>query len=364
MNAGKAIVSIYRNIYDTDSRYAIPILDALERIKTGRSAKAVIDLRNEVSEERQRAIKSNLPSVTFSGTFQKREDDKISAHSGFICLDFDSVDPAEYTQLLKEWPFTYATWVSPRGQGVRALVRIADGSKHREHFMALKAVWPGMDHKCINPSRVTYESYDPELYLNEGAEVWAEAIKHEVVSTVRTVSTHDSYKKLVRWMENSGRAFATGNRNFYVFVLAGAMCRYGFSQEETEQILVSDYGIGNDFNAKEIAKAVASAYKKNHDKQGTLEFTNETLSSKETKYEISPEILEEGYKLEDIIYGSDVYLQAVDIYDNGYTTAETTHIPMLDEFWKWKRGEITLLAGVGNYGKSYLFPSNGQKSLK
>lgn len=349
-----ATASIYRNIFDTESRYTISVSDALKRIKQGNSAKSIIDLRNEVSEERQRDLKNNLPSVTFSGIFEKRQDDKILQHSGFICLDFDAVKDIENTRsLFTVWKYTYAMWLSPRGQGLRVLVRIADGSKHREHFMALKKYWPEMDHKCINPSRVTYESYDPDLYLNEEAEIWKEAIKFEVQQTVTISDNHEAYKKLVRWMENKGRAFASGNRNHYIYVLSGAMCRYGFSEQETESILVQDYSAGNDFNAKEISRTCQSAFKKNQDKAGTLQFEKENLSSKETSYEIDPAIFEEGFKLIDIIYASDVYDQACEIYLHGYQTAESTRVPMLDEFFKWKRGETTVLGGIGNYGKSH-----------
>lgn len=356
MIAGNSLASIYRNIFDTKGKYTISVLDALKRIKQGNSAKSVIDLRNELSEERQKDIKSGLPSVTFSGTFESREDDKILQHSGFICLDFDAVKDLESTKsLLTCWEYTYAAWLSPRGQGLRALVRISDGSKHREHFMAMKRIWPDMDHKCINPSRVTYESYDPDLYLNEDAKVWKEAIKFEVHQEIKVSDNHEAYKKLVRWMENKGRAFASGNRNQYIYVLAGAMCRYGFSEQESETILVQDYSTGNDFNAKEITRTCQSAFKKNQDKAGTLRFENESLSSTETSFEIDPAIFEEGFKLVDIIYASDVYDRAADIYSNGYQTAESTRIPQLDEFFKWKRGEISLLGGIGNYGKSHYF---------
>lgn len=350
------LVSIYRTIFDTKGSYTISVLDALERIKQGKSAKPIIDLRNEVSEERQKNLKNNLPSVTFSGTFESREDDKILKHSGFICLDFDAVKDVESMKTtLTCWKYTYAAWLSPRGHGLRALVRISDGSKHREHFMAMKRIWPNMDHKCINPSRVTYESYDPDLYLNEDAEVWKEAVKIEVRQEIKVSDNHEAYRKLIRWMENKGRAFASGNRNQYIYVLAGAMCRYGFGESESEALLVQDFASGNDFNSKEITRTCQSAFKKNQDKAGTLQFENENLSSKETLYEIDPVIFEEGFKPIDIIYGSDVYLSAVDIYEHGYKSAETTHIPMLDEYFKWKRGELTLLGGIGNYGKSHYF---------
>ena len=52
-----------------------------------------------------------------------------------------------------------------------------------------------------------------------------------------------------------------------------------------------------------------------------------------------------------MIFGEDVKDQALSIYDNGY--AQLMGIGCeLDEYFKFKRGEITCLTGIGNYGKS------------
>ena len=39
-------------------------------------------------------------------------------------------------------------------------------------------------------------------------------------------------------------------------------------------------------------------------------------------------------------------------YENGLNKGETTHIPELDEIWKWKVGEVNLWTGYQNEGKS------------
>jgi len=350
------MITIFKNIYSKEPNY-VTLEYGLNRIREGKSRLSVVEIRNTIDKEKSANLKKNLPSVCFSGKFgAERKDSDLILHSGYIVLDFDNIFELRdrQTEIISN-KFVYACWVSPSGNGLKALIKIADGSKHREHFQALQDIFPAIDKSGVNPSRVCYESYDPDMHLNEASEVWTEALKIEIVSEVKTYANHDNYKKLVKWMETRGRLFESGNRNFFVFVLAGAMCRYGFGQEDAEQILVSDYSNGSDFNAKEIIHSVGSAFKKNKQLQGTVEFTGETLSLKETSMEISPKIFEEGFKLEDIIYGSDVYEGAVDIYENGYTSAETTRILKLDEFFKWKRGEITLLGGIGNYGKSHYF---------
>lgn len=352
--------SIYKNIYDKTGKYTIKILDALNRIKTGKTAKVVISLRNEANEDRQKVIKDScLPSVCFSGIFESRFDEKLIKHSGFICLDFDKINVAEYKEKLSKWECCYAVWVSPRGNGIKVLVKIKDGSKHRQHFAALRKLYPDIDEKCGNESRVCYESYDPDIYINENSLVYEDILeeKNEIKEKKPDINRYDSYKKLVKWMENKGEIFNSGNRNNYVFLLAGGMCRFGFSEEEANEYLLEDF-MQDGFNHKEITATIHSAYKKNSTKFNSIEFSTDKtkLQSRDEGFEIDPKIFEEGFKPQDIIYGSDVYDGAIGIYTNGYSRAETTHINKLDDFFKFKKGELTVLSGIGNYGKSnYLY---------
>ena len=107
------------------------------------------------------------------------------------------------------------------------------------------------------------------------------------------------------------------------------------------------------FSKKEIDLTINSAYKKNNDKFASVEFSKNKLYSKETQHEVNPDIFKEGFNPDDVIYGSSCYESAYRIYTHGYESSETTFIPQLDRHFKFKRGEITLLTGIGNYGKSH-----------
>ena len=48
----------------------------------------------------------------------------------------------------------------------------------------------------------------------------------------------------------------------------------------------------------------------------------------------------------------DVLNDALRIYHHGYESAETTGIQEIDRIFKWKKGELTILTGIGNHGKS------------
>lgn len=355
MIIGNNKVSIYKNIFDTTSDYVISIDDAINRIKNGKSREAVVALRNETNKDRQQKMKELLPCITFSGSFKVREDIYIKTHSNALNIDFDDIEEG-FKEKILNWKYTYAAWDSPRGTGIKAVVKIADGKKHREHFRAIQKLFPNVDQKCINESRVCYESYDPDVFFNKDSLVFSDIIKHEVISEISvTDDIFEIYKKLTKWMDSTGRSFSVGNRNQYVFILASALCRYGIGKEEAVSMLQKDYSGGTDFSSKEVDRTIQSAYKKNKNSFGSVKFTNEKLYSKETKIEISSKVLEEGFVLSDVIYGSSVYEDAFKIYLHGYESAETTFIPQLDEYFKFKRGEITLLTGIGNYGKSHYF---------
>ena len=57
-------------------------------------------------------------------------------------------------------------------------------------------------------------------------------------------------------------------------------------------------------------------------------------------------------KPKDIIYADDVVDDMIDIYNNGYKSASTTFIDDIDVHFKFKKGDLTLLSGVPNHGKS------------
>jgi hypothetical protein len=138
-------VSIYENIFAKEVHY-ISVEVALERIKNGKSKVLCERIRETIDKERANKLKANLPSICFSGKFTERKDEFLQEHSGMICLDFDDVgDVNEFKSELCCNEYIFAAWVSPSGKGIKALISIADGNKHREHFAALQDIFPNVD---------------------------------------------------------------------------------------------------------------------------------------------------------------------------------------------------------------------------
>jgi hypothetical protein len=354
------IATIFKNIFSKEPHY-ITIEKALERIKFGSSKELVTEIRNTLDKEKANKIKLNLPSVCFSGKFgNDRKDEQLIEHSGFIVLDFDDISELRDKQTdIISHDFVYACWVSPSGNGLKALVKIADGSKHREHFQSLQEVFPEIDRSGINVSRVCYESFDPEIYVNDKASVFAKAKKIEKITVTENQNVDDSenFRRILKWLTNKNDAFVTGERNTYIFKLASACCRFGIDESAALDLISAEYTVSNDFTMSEMKSAVKSGYRANKNNFGTASIQKEKLVSKETNYEIDVkrEFTEENgenYRIEDVVYGIDVKDRALSINEKGFEKIMGVGVPELDYLFKPKRGEITLLTGIGNYGKT------------
>lgn len=354
------MITIFKNIFSKEPHY-ITIEKALERIKLGVSKNDVLTIRSALDKERANELKKNLPSVCFSGKFGKnRTDSELIEHSGYLILDFDAVlNVDEKKNELINKSFVYASWVSPSGNGVKALVKIADGSKHREHFQALQDEFNEIDKSGINVSRVCYESFDENILINSNCKPYTKTKKIErVVEVQKKENNIEVFNNILKWLSNKGNAFVTGERNLFIFKLAGACSRFGISEYDclamcNMSILAND----NEFTNKEAEITIKSAYKQNSASFGSASFENEKLIDKVTRNEIEivdTDIYNLDVKPKDVIFGEDVKGDALEIYENGYEDVQGFGIPELDEYFKMKKGEITLLSGIGNYGKSTL----------
>jgi len=168
-------INLYKK-YSELSGIEISVDLALKRIATGAVKDEVEEIRACKSKDQQTELKKELSAVTFSGTFKIRKDSELIKHSGLMSLDFDKGDLNEIKQMLTKWEYTYAFWLSPSGKGYKALVKIENGDKHRQHFNALenefKQLGFEIDKACKNESRLCFESYDPNIYINKNSKVY------------------------------------------------------------------------------------------------------------------------------------------------------------------------------------------------
>jgi len=128
-------VTIFPNVNKVNDPYVISIEKIVQRIKAGRSALLVNELRATEDKKKRTELKKQLPSICFSGIFTKREDKALKEHSGLIAIDFDHVNErlSELKDRLKKDKYTFLLFVSPSGDGLKLVVKIPANSQTHSH---------------------------------------------------------------------------------------------------------------------------------------------------------------------------------------------------------------------------------------
>lgn len=259
-------VSIFKNIKDVSNPFDRDVTYALERIRNGKSKDLVERIRK--GED----LKNQLPYVCFSGTFTHRSVKGLNQHSGLICLDFDKFNNKEDANIFKDSicsdNYIFSCWISPSGNGVKVLVKIpSEASNHKGYFDALKNYFNNehFDIATSDISRACFESYDPELYINENSEVFTKIEYPELEDlgsysvSIPVTSDNRIIENLLKWWNNKYGS-TKGNRNNNLFKLAIALNDYGV--EQYEALNVCSKFEESDFKFDEIKSLVDSAYRR------------------------------------------------------------------------------------------------------
>lgn len=363
------IVTLFSHWSTATEPYYLSLSDTLTRISNGRHRERIEAIRALPTKAERDQLKKQLPGANFAGKFANVVDEStgeiihsartekgLLEHSGIMVVDFDDV-PLNFRDTIQASEYTYACWQSPSGTGFKALIRIADGSKHREIFNHVKKhLWTEIDKSGVDPSRFCFESYDPALYINPSASIYTKAIEPVTISysaPAEVKSDDVKFANIERWLEKRRDAFAMGQRANYIFKLAAACCRFGMEQHIAELLISSKYATSEgDFSRAEMRGNIRGGYKKNADLFGTVSFDGERAVSRNGEKEIDLGSPEESGRVGDVIYAADVMDAALRLKNHGYETAEDTGVPQLE--FKMKRREVSALAGYGNVGKSAL----------
>ena len=217
-------VTIFKNVWDKTNPHYIPLQQALERIQNGKSSTLVSEVRDGNKEK-----KKELPVVCFSGEFTSRSDDALFEHSGFVVLDFDHVDVDQTKRALATDDFVHSCWTSPSGNGVKALVKITNPERHRDHFRALIKYFErthglDLDESGVNESRACFESHDPDIIIKDDYKKFGHFTTEHAEAQVPTNEAYDytDYMKLnlaARMIRNA----ADGDKH-RVLVNASRLC--------------------------------------------------------------------------------------------------------------------------------------------
>jgi flagellar biosynthesis GTPase FlhF len=271
------MVTIFKNFNEVVEHKSL--LTILDEIKTGKYRHAIVYLRKSLSENKQEAYdkaKKSLPAFTPSAKFVGgRKLEFLAEYSNFIILDIDKLNPADLQNALhlaNQSEFTFASFISPSGNGLKILVKIeTPKTEHKETFLLVQEHYEKLLNLEIDKSgkdvtRLCFYSSDENLYLNENATVFTTVkpvpCQVELVEASQTDNqqlTSDNseaiYNHCIKFTEKKVQ-FVNGSRNVFVHQLACNLNRKGVSLHEALGNILTDFG----YDEKEVTQTVNSAY--------------------------------------------------------------------------------------------------------
>jgi len=327
-------VSWFKNAYTTTPIGEITLLEVFNRIRTGACQKSIEEIR-QLSEKSERdELKKNLPCVTFAGIFDPtRKNLNLKQASSLACLDWDHVkDPGAFRDwVFKNHDFILASWISPSGNGVKALALIpvvTSDKEYKQYYEGLLQEFDGAknDKGTNDISRLCYESWDPDIKIKEIEKVCN--FEKKIIITQKNSTTSSgkvnnvTFNQIMADLALKGEIYIPDNRHNYIFKLTCAANRVGIAKEAFLEFTTIKFK-GLD---KEEIKTIEDAYTRYQDEHG-----KEADTKKGTKKIIKSKII-----------------SAVE--RNQLAASEPDPKPLYYNLWN--EGEIAILAGETGCGKS------------
>jgi hypothetical protein len=285
----------------------------LDRIKNGAVKEQITLVRSKLDKKEKDIEKGKLSAVTFGGQFTQRSKTGLKEHSGLLILDFDKLDTfdevVELKTKLSNSNYVFACWVSPSGNGLKCLVKIPkvkDNDLYANYYDAVydHFIWVNetygkeiIDKSGKDISRLCFESYDPDIYVNLNSSVWVESnvtevIEHNDIHQVTIYPLQDQNaiaNRLIEWFK---KKFDRSQRNVSLFKLASAFNDFG-----VDEYLATSYlrqYEQKDFQQSEIIALIKSAYKK------TAQFGTKTFEDKDIKKRVE-KLIKTGKTVKDVL---------------------------------------------------------------
>jgi BT4734-like, N-terminal domain len=181
-------VSMVKSATDTETKN-VPLGKVLCGIEGGCWRPKISPIRKKFKETLEKTgdpkqakkaiapLKRKLPAIMWSGTFSRRDNGAIIAHSGVICADLDSLGGknGSVRKTLSNSPHVLTVLTSPSGDGLKPLFRVrADVASHGDSFRAIKQhvlelTGLHIDEKCKDPARLCFVTVQRPLHINKNA---------------------------------------------------------------------------------------------------------------------------------------------------------------------------------------------------
>lgn len=169
-------VTLFKNLFDVTHPEYLMLTDVIARIRDGNSKKLVTRIR-----QGEIHLKNALPCICFSGIFVRRDNSSLVKPSGLAVMDYSNLQNIKsFKDQVSKNPYTHSAFISPSGKGVKIIVKI--NGDHVQMYHKLSQYYPpeGLEmmikvqkfNLAVNISRITFESWDPDIYFNPISKVF------------------------------------------------------------------------------------------------------------------------------------------------------------------------------------------------
>lgn len=353
------MITYFSDAFNAQKPYFVKEEVAYQRIKEGNSKKICEELRKETDKKKREKLKTNLPVIVFQGEFSKRSIDGLKKHSGLVVLDFDHLGDRlnSFFERIKSDKYTRAAFVSPSGDGLKVVVRIpAHASTHKLSCKALLDYYKdeSLDH-FEDVSRACFESYDPNIFVQESEVFETLYNEKEPVRSIKTNNVESDYNhvytKLQNWLEKTDK-YEDGKKHNFIVKLASACNRFGVPLDVAIDSIYSDYhDKASPVSDGDFEKIIKRIYK-TYSNQYSTSFFDKKGEAKDNDEKEALEVFSD--KVRDVIYLDSIRDRMLSTFRTGETQGETTYFETIDPHWTWKRKELCMHGGIMNAGKSLM----------
>lgn len=171
-------ISLFKNGHDNTPIKDILLYNFYYAIINGDYKSEIEKIRSCTDPEEVKRLKKELPSVTISGTFKKRNAESLIKHSMRICIDLDGKENphienwSELRDTLGTWKEVEFASLSASGRGVFIVILISYPEKHLQHYKAIENIFQKKygiktDPMCKDVPRLRFMTYDKDAVFNE-----------------------------------------------------------------------------------------------------------------------------------------------------------------------------------------------------
>lgn len=351
------MITLFKNFSDTKKPKLVEIDYVLQSIKDCKIQKQLNEIQVEKDEKKKKELKKMLPCILFSGEFTSRLDKAIVKHSGFVVLDWDKLENVAKKKIeISKYPFVYACFVSPSGNGIKAVVRIpAIIERHRGYYIGLNRLFGDLDATSINESRICYASCDKDIYINKNAIEFLDYVDVKELQktpsailsqkTTTNTSKSDIALRIIRESVDGQKhiALLKASRLMGGYIAGGII-----NESDAIQLLETEIfnrGVDNFEDAKVTIKK-GIAYGKAEPIIEQEKIKQEYVSKTQSIIQVEDDNFDFLAKEGDI----NDYLQQW--IDGTFKKGASTGLPSLDKYFVFKRGNFNVVNGFDNVGKS------------